>query len=139
MVKGDTSGKPLEGVNLIPYVEGENKGVPHEALFWRMDSGTKWAVRTPEAKYFLPRNETGLKGPFLVDMVNDPYESTNIIDKDPKLRKKLAKLWNAWNAKNKPNKYLQAGAYQKERLKFYKELRERLDKKAEKEKPVVIE
>ncbi|TXG38381.1 sulfatase family protein [Seonamhaeicola maritimus] len=137
--KGDTSGKPLEGVNLVPYVEGKNKGVPHEALFWRMDSGKKWAVRTPEAKYFLPRDETGLNGGFLVDMINDPYESTNIIDKNPKLRKKLAKLWNEWNAQNEPNKYLQAGNYQKARLKFYKELREKLDKEAKKEKPLVIE
>lgn len=135
--KGDSSG--LEGVNLVPFVKGENKGVPHEALYWRMDSGKKWAVRTPEAKYFLPRDETGLSSPVLVDMVNDPYESENIIKQNPELRKKLAALWNEWNAKNEPNKYLQAGNYQKARLNFYKELREQLDEKAKKEKPLVIE
>lgn len=136
---GDTSGKPLEGVNVIPYVEGKVKGAPHEALFWRLDNGNKWAVRTPNAKYFLPRNETGLKTPFLVDMVKDPYETTNIINKDPELRKKMAQLWNEWNAKNEPNKYLQANAYQKARLNFYKELREKLDKKAQKARPLIID
>ncbi|MGC6430607.1 MAG: sulfatase [Jejuia sp.] len=136
---GDTSGHSIEGVNLIPYVTGENTNAPHKALFWRMDSGKKWAVRTPEAKYFLPRDETNLKGGFLVDMINDPYESSNIINENPELRKKLAKLWNEWNANNEPNKYLQANAYQKVRLKFYKELREKLDKEAKKEKPIVID
>jgi len=136
---GDTLGNPLEGVNLIPYVEGKIKEPPHKALFWRLDSGTKWAVRTPDAKYFLPRNETGLKKPFLVDMIKDPYETTNIIDNNPKLRKEMAQLWNNWNAKNQPNKYLQANAYQKARLNFYKELREKLDKKAQKATPLIID
>ncbi len=137
--KGDKSGNPLEGVNLIPFIQGINTDVPHEALFWRMDSGKKWAVRTPYAKYFLPRNETGLDSAFLVDMVADPYENENIIATNPELRKKLAKLWNEWNAKNEPNKYLQAGAYQKARLNFYRELREKLDKRSKKVQPVVIE
>ncbi len=137
--KGDTSGHALEGKDLLPYINGTNKNAPHEALFWRMDSGNKWAVRTPDAKYFLPRNETGLEGPFLVNMVKDPYESKNIIDENPELRKKLVKLWNEWNAKNEPNKYLQANDYQKVRLNFYKELREKLDEQAKKEKPLVID
>ena len=139
LADGDTSGKPLEGVNLIPYVEGEKSDPPHEALFWRMDSGKKWAVRTPKAKYFLPRNETGINGSFLVDMTKDPYETTNIISQNPKLRKQMAQLWNEWNAKNQPNKYLQANPYQKKRLDFYKALREELDQKASKQKPLVID
>ena len=33
----------LEGVNLLPYLTGENKESPHTALCWRY--GTKHAVR----------------------------------------------------------------------------------------------
>lgn len=32
-----TTGLPLDGVDLIPYMKGEKKGNPHEVLFWRKD------------------------------------------------------------------------------------------------------
>ncbi|MGA9638226.1 sulfatase family protein [Flavobacterium sp.] len=134
---GDASGE-LDGVNLIPFVQGNDKGVPHEALYWRMDDGKNWAVRTPETKYLLARGEAG-GGKILVDMVKDPYESKNIIADKPELRKKLADMWNEWNAKNQPSKYLQSGDYQKQRLKFYKDMRKRLDKEAEGKKPLIID
>lgn len=136
--KGDTTGPALEGVNLIPYVQGKNKGVPHEALYWRMDDGKNWAVRTPDAKYLLMRNEAG-GGKMLIDMKKDPYESKNIINEQPELRKKLADLWNNWNAQNQPNKYLQSGEYQKVRLKFYEDLRKRLDEEVKTKKPLIID
>ncbi len=136
--KGDTSGPELEGVNLIPYVEGKTNGIPHEALYWRMRDGTNWAIRTPEAKYLLSRSEVGKK-PMLFDMAKDPYEGNDIVEERPELRQKLAKMWNTWNAKNQPNKYLQAGQYQKVRLKFYDDLRKRLDQEAAQRKPLVIE
>ncbi len=135
---GDSSGPPLEGVNLIPYVEGEKEGIPHDAIYWRMRDGFAWGVRTPEAKYLLPRSQYG-SSPMLFDMIKDPYETTNIVEERPELRKKLAGLWNAWNAKNQPNKFLQANQYQKERLKYYDDLRKRLDDEAAKRKPLIIE
>ncbi|MBB3205600.1 hypothetical protein FHS27_001404 [Rhodopirellula rubra] len=104
-------------MNLIPYVTGQKDGVPHEALYWRMESGKHWAVRTQAAKYLLPRTDVGDK-PMLFDMERDPYESNDIVNERPELRQQLAALWNQWNAKNQPNQYLQAGAYQKARLKF---------------------
>ena len=29
----------LEGVNLLPFVTGKNKGTPHDALYWRFGTG----------------------------------------------------------------------------------------------------
>ncbi|MDZ8117484.1 sulfatase family protein [Pontiella agarivorans] len=136
--RGDTSGPEIEGVNLIPYINGEKKGVPHDALFWRMQDGQHWAVRTPDAKYLLPRKQVS-DSPMLFDMKQDPYERNNIVDLQPELRQKLAGLWNKWNAKNEPNKFLQSGAYQQARLKFYEDLRKKLDKEAAAKKPLVIE
>ncbi|MGC6425348.1 MAG: sulfatase [Lentimonas sp.] len=135
---GDTGGPELEGVNLIPYVQGKVEGAPHEALFWRMQDGVQWAVRTPSAKFLLPRTMVGSE-PMLFDMVNDPYESKDIVDERPELRQQLAALWNEWNSKNTSNKYLQAGSYQKARLRFYNELREKLDQDAAKKELLVIE
>lgn len=137
---GDTSGHSLEGKNLIPYVKGEIKDVPHKALFWRMQDGINWAVRTPEAKFLLPRASKGKKPvPELYDMVNDPYESNNIIEESSEARRELATLWNEWNAGNMANQYLQAGDYQKTRLRFYEELRQELDARFSDKKLLVIE
>ncbi|MDZ8117814.1 sulfatase family protein [Pontiella agarivorans] len=133
---GDTSGKPLDGVNLIPYLNGEKKGSPHAALYWRERNSTAWAVRTPKAKFV----KNNWKNEICVfDMVNDPYESTNMIDKAPETRAELAKLWNEWNADNQANVPLHAYDYQQYRLQMYEDLYNELKAKAAKKKPLVIQ
>jgi arylsulfatase A-like enzyme len=134
---GDTSGPPLEGVNLAPYVSGEKSGSPHQALYWRITNGDAWAVRTETAKYL--KDNWNVTGTQLYDMVNDPYESTNIVDEAAETRRELAKLWNDWNADNQPNYLLQAGDYQKKRLEMYDNLNKQLQKKAAKRVPITIE
>ncbi|MEO0795589.1 MAG: sulfatase-like hydrolase/transferase [Verrucomicrobiota bacterium] len=127
----------LDGVNLIPYFNGKKTGPPHNAIFWRIRDGSAWCVRTPDAKYLFENR--GAPGPELYDMVNDPFESTNLIEKRPEQRQQLAALWNDWNADNHANVLLQSGEYQKRRLRMYKELFEDLEAKADKRKPTVIE
>ena len=42
--------RPLDGVNLMPFITGENKGTPHDVLFWRaFDQGTL-ATRRGDSK-----------------------------------------------------------------------------------------
>ena len=136
---GDTSGHPMDGVNLIPFVTGEESGAPHEAIFLRMRDGVNWSVRTPTAKLILPRayDASGEAGePELYDMVNDPYETTNMINERPEQRAELAKMWNEWNAGNQANRFMEIGGFQKYRLKMYDELRQKLEKEAAARKPV---
>lgn len=132
---GDTSGHKLEGKNLIPYVNGDKKGSPHEALFWRREA-KQWAVRTVDAKYLMNAKEQGIE---LYDMENDPYEKNNLLKSDPAKRKELAKLWNNWNNNNTNNILLDSGSYQKTRLNFYRDLHKELVEKAKKVKKVVID
>ena len=134
---GDTSGKPLDGVNLVPYLSGRKKGSAHEALFWRERDSTSWAVRTPKAKFVKSAWEGGKLCVF--DMVNDPYESTNMIDQAPEQRAELAKLWNEWNADNKANVLFHAYDYQKWRKQMYDDLYKERVEKAAKVKPLTIE
>lgn len=134
---GDTSGKPLDGVNLIPYLSGKKKGSPHGALFWRERDSTAWAVRTPKAKFVKNAWEGGELCVF--DMANDPYESTNIIDQAPEKRAELAGLWNDWNADNKANVLMHAYEYQQVRLDMYEKLYQQQMEKAKKAKPVMIQ
>lgn len=136
LAEGDASGKPMDGVNLEPYLNDRVEGMPHAALFWRAVNGATWCVRTPEAKLF--PSAYGSEDLELYDMVNDPYESTNRIDVDPGKRAELAALWNEWNAQNEACYLLQAYDYQKERLKMYRNLHERLKEKVKQLQPKVV-
>jgi hypothetical protein len=99
-------------------------------------NGATWCVRTPKAKLFPA--EFGSSELELYDMVNDPYESTNIIEAHPKKRAELAALWNEWNAQNEPCYLLQAYDYQKERMQLYEDLHERLKQKVKNLQPKVV-
>ncbi|WP_440876003.1 sulfatase family protein [Thalassotalea sp. PLHSN55] len=131
---GDTSGKPLEGKNIIPYLNGDKKGSPHKALFWRTEQN-KWAVRTEKSKYLLAQKQEKAE---LYDMINDPYEKNNIVEQYPQLKAKMANLWNEWNQKNMNNIFLSATPYQQSRLDFYENLYNQLKAKAEKEEKLII-
>jgi arylsulfatase A-like enzyme len=133
---GDASGNTMDGVNLEPYLNARVKGIPHQALFWRAVNGANWCVRTPEAKLFPA--EFGSSELELYDMVNDPYETTNIIEAHPEKRAELAALWNEWNAQNEPCYLLQAYDYQKERMRLYEDLHERLKQKVKNLQPKVV-
>ena len=134
---GDTSGHSLDGVNLIPFLDGTRNDAPHAALFWRIRDGTGWAIRTPTAKML--KEGYSSRPPELYDMQSDPYESDNVIDSRPELRQQLAQLWNTWNSKNQSNRFLQSNEYQKKRLELYRQLDEQLKADALKRPQLVIE
>jgi len=48
----------LDGVNLIPFVNGENKGEPHKALFWRKYDQKAYATRSGDRKLVKYKSET---------------------------------------------------------------------------------
>lgn len=134
VANGDTSGKPLDGVNLIPFLNGEQKDSPHKALYWRT-AFSSWAVRTETAKYLL---SPGTSTPELYDMRTDPFESNNIVEKSDKLKVELSQLWNEWNNDNIGNIWLPAGVYQKRRLEFYRNLHQENIDRAQKKSKLVI-
>lgn len=136
LANGDASGKAMDGVNLEPYLNQKKTGVPHKALFWRAVNGILWCVRTAEAKLML--QTYGSNDLELYDMINDPYETTNIIDENPEKRAELAALWNEWNTGNETCYLLQAYDYQKERMQMYEDLHTRLKQKAEAIQPRVV-
>src|SRR5207253_2836501 len=40
----------LDGVNILPYLRNEAKGLPHSHLFWRTGGGDQFAVRQGDWK-----------------------------------------------------------------------------------------
>jgi arylsulfatase A-like enzyme len=71
--------RPLDGVNLMPFITGDDKGLPHEVLFWRnFDQGTL-ATRRGDSKIIHSKTS----GDHLYNLQHDLAETTNLIDKDP--------------------------------------------------------
>ncbi|MGQ9518659.1 MAG: sulfatase [Candidatus Fervidibacter sp.] len=95
--------KSLDGVNLLPYLLGEKKGQPHEALFWRY--GRQWAVRMGDFKLVCSPQALGSEEPHLLNLAEDVGETTNLASKLPQKVKELKAAYDEWNSKNIPPKW----------------------------------
>lgn len=91
--------RPLDGVNLVPFVTGAAPGRPHQTLFWKL--GPAWAVRDGDLK--LVGGNTGAKKgkqdadtPALFDLARDPAEKTDLVAARPADVARLAKLHAEW-------------------------------------------
>lgn len=79
----------LDGVNLIPYLNGENDGGPHEAIFWRFWG--QWAVRMGDYK-FLKTGDTE----YLFNVSTSEHENINLIQEYPEKAAAMKKSLFAW-------------------------------------------
>jgi arylsulfatase A-like enzyme len=86
--------QPLDGVNLIPFLQGEKTGDPHEFLFWRMKARNIWAVRSGDHKLVMQRT----KAPRLHNLSRDIAEETDLATKLPEVRARLQAAYDQWAA-----------------------------------------
>jgi arylsulfatase A-like enzyme len=83
-------GQSLDGVNLVPYLTGENKERPHQTLFWREEVIA--AVRDGDWKLLRFPDKPAA----LYNLADDLGELNNLASQKPELVQSLyAKLW-AW-------------------------------------------
>jgi len=89
--------KNIEGVNLIPFLTGENSGKPHETLFWRQ--GGKAGLRHGDLKLVRMggRKDVGNAKWELYDLSNDISEETNLAQSSPEKLTELITLWEQMN------------------------------------------
>jgi arylsulfatase A-like enzyme len=85
----------LDGVDLLPYLTGRQKGEPHRDLFWRF--GTQFAVRSGDYKLVKTRNDQ----PRLFNLAQDIGEKTDLMSSQPQKARELQGLFDEWNAHNK--------------------------------------
>lgn len=106
------SDRPLDGVNLDPFIRGERAGEVHDALFWRQSSRTpgltKFAIRAGDWKLVKDDPEGEAQ---LFNLAEDRGETIDLIGGDAETAARLAGLWNAWNRDNIPNIYPEASHY----------------------------
>ena len=87
-----SSGKPLDGVNLTPYLTGKTAGRPHQTLYWK--SGASGAVRDGDLKLVLGSQKGA--SPELFDLAGDKAETTNLATERAADVQRLQQLFSAW-------------------------------------------
>ena len=110
---GESTPKPLDGVNLMPLVTGKKSGSPHARLFWNKLEGA--AIRVGDWK--LIKTE-GLPI-MLYNLKDDLNEYNNLADSRPDKVKELLKLYQAWNADLAPAQWGEGEQYVEIRRKEY--------------------
>ena len=83
--------REYDGVNLLPYVTGENEQRPHQALFWRADH--IWAIRDGDYKLILSARDGWAE---LYDLATDQSEEINLREQMPELYEKLREEHEQW-------------------------------------------
>ena len=102
----------LDGVDLLPYLTGQQQGSPHETLLWRF--GLQRAIRkgdlklvqydtnaessTPETRAASVAGRPIVSPPRLYNVAEDPGESKDLAATQPEKVKELDATWQAWNA-----------------------------------------
>jgi arylsulfatase A-like enzyme len=95
----------LDGVNLLPFLNGEKTGAPHDALYWRF--GQQMAIR--RAEYKLVRYDsnadtrTGARNQpvtaaKLYRLSADSGEAKDLAAAMPDKVQELQAKWDAWDA-----------------------------------------
>jgi arylsulfatase A-like enzyme len=97
--------KKLDGVNLLPFIEGSKTGTPHEFLFWRF--GPQMAVRKGDWKLSLAarlgggqrrRRPNRSAERQLYNLAQDIGEKKDVSAEHADVVKELTDAWEKWNS-----------------------------------------
>ncbi len=86
----------LDGVNLLPHLQGLNSAGPHETLYWRF--GGQMAIRHGDWKLVKARD---IAQPALFNLANDIGEKNDLSASQVEKVAELKGLWDKWNAEQK--------------------------------------
>jgi arylsulfatase A-like enzyme len=92
----------LDGVNLLPYLEGKEASAPHDTLYWRF--GEQMAIRRGDWKLvrYDPladgAERAGATPVKLYNLARDVGEADDLSAKMPDKVKELQAVWDRWNA-----------------------------------------
>jgi arylsulfatase A-like enzyme len=105
----------LDGVNLLPFIQGQNTAAPHDHLCWRF--GPQWAIRQGNWKLAVGFDEAAnptpgqpnlykVTAPQLHDLASDPGESKDLAAAQPQKVAALKALYDQWNAQNEAPRWM---------------------------------
>jgi len=88
---------PIDGVNLMPFLKGEDAGSPHSTLCW--EYGTQWAIRQGDWKLVsaCPSGQVdGEQITALYNLAKDVGEKDDLSATEPTRVEELVSVWRAW-------------------------------------------
>jgi arylsulfatase A-like enzyme len=89
--------RKYDGLNLLPYLNGENKGEPHESFYWRSDH--IHAMRKGDYKFIMSTRDNWLE---LYNISEDKYETYDLSIGHPEIIKDLMRDFDEWEQSLKP-------------------------------------
>jgi arylsulfatase A-like enzyme len=96
----------LDGVDLVPYLTGQQNGTPHQTLFWRYACGDDrygYAVRDGRWKLI----HSAYKGRHLLfDVDKDPWERADVAARNPEVVARLTASYENWSVGTVAPKWL---------------------------------
>ena len=81
----------IDGVNLIPYIIGENNNYPHKYLYWQNRDKEIDVIRDDRYKYLRIKNKE-----FIFDLSNDISEENNLINSSKQIYENLKFEFKEW-------------------------------------------
>ena len=91
----------IDGVNLLPYLIGNDDTINRDALYWRF--GSQYAIRKGDWK--LVKALEAQKKPILINLKEDKAETTDLFSSYPEIAEELQKKWDDWNSQMKPPRW----------------------------------
>ncbi len=106
-----TAKDKIDGVNLVPHLQGKLDTPPHDMLFWRF--GPQWAMRKANWKLV----NIGQDPPQLFDLAKDMGEQTDLAAQNPDLVRELRAAYQQWNSELAAPQWQKGGAKKAKKLK----------------------
>ncbi len=97
----------LDGVNLLPLLDGVHKGPMHDALYWRF--GSQMAIRSGDYKLVrydrqvdsaTLRRNAGVTDARLYNLASDISETQDLAETMPDKVRELQEKWDLWDSGN---------------------------------------
>ncbi|MBB3698504.1 sulfatase-like hydrolase/transferase [Flammeovirga yaeyamensis] len=93
----------FDGVNLIPFINGDKEGRPHEQLYFRRVKD--FAFRQGDYKIAFNKREKDL-GVQLFNLKIDPNEQNNLADQEKEIFNEMLETFHRWDSKLPANRWL---------------------------------
>ena len=100
--------RPLDGVDLVPFVTGSNANPPHPQLFWRMHRKQLLAVRAGDNKLMRDLDSSTVQ---LYDLADDVGESNNLVEERPQIVSTMRAQIETWAEQLQPPAFPGLGSW----------------------------
>jgi arylsulfatase A-like enzyme len=104
--------RPLDGVDLLPFLTGAQQGPPHDKLYWRFFKSNTFVIRSGDDKLI---HNASANAKQLYDLANDISESKNLSDQRGSVTDQLTSEAQQWSQELVPPAYPGLGTWLKKK------------------------